>query len=99
MNRLAISIIVLLLGTPALALEGTTKWTVFRDIFLKEGRSDLMEFCGEARMRNAQGTSYWGVVVPEMRKRMIERGNPEDGVRSFYSGLAAAMAVVCPDVW
>ena len=91
-------LLALLVGVPAVGQ--TITWEGARDVYLGQGRSELMGNCSAGRELNQQGINYWGDLYQGIvTERYMRRNNISDQVYSAMSnGLAAAMAIACPEV-
>ena len=89
-------LLALLVGAPVMGQEG---WAGFRDLWLGQFRGDLMDFCNIGRRTNSYGQSYWAQGTDTMARELsIKSGKSEETAKNMLSGLAAAMAVACPEV-
>ena len=89
-------LLALLVGAPVM---GQQEWAGFRDLWLGQFRGDLMDFCNIGRRTNSYGQSYWAQGTDTMARELsIKSGKSEETAKNMLSGLAAAMAVACPEV-
>ena len=91
-------LLALLVGAPAVGQ--TITWEGARDAYLGQGRSELMRNCSVGRELNHRGLNYWdGLYQREVKEKVMRSTGVSD---QFYyemnNGLAAAMAVACPEV-
>jgi hypothetical protein len=71
---------------------------------MTDGRSQTLELCDAGRRWNNAGISNWSMEIMEVKKRDMYnrvkgRGMNMSDVNAYYSGVAAAMKKLCPDVW
>jgi hypothetical protein len=89
-------LLALLVGAPVM---GQQEWAEFRDLWLGQFRGNLMYFCNIGRRLNSNGQSYWEEGTGTMARELsIKSGKSEETAKNILSGLAAAMAVACPEV-
>ena len=88
----------LLVGSPVMGQ--TITWQGARDVYLGQGRSELMGNCSAGRELNQQGINYWGDLYQRKVKERVMRstGVSDQVYYEMNNGLAAAMAVACPEV-
>jgi len=92
-------LLALLVGAPVVAKPPL--WEGFRDSYLQGGnRSTLMKNCSVGRELNQQGLNYWGDIYQRKVKEriMISTGISDQIYHEMNNGLAAAMAIACPEV-
>ena len=91
-------LLALLVGTPVIAQNVT--WDVARDFYLGPGRMSLMGRCGFGKSVNLNGVSVFNKEYRTInRKFLLEDGASEQLADTMQSGMAAAMAIACPNVW
>lgn len=91
-------LLAMLVGAPGVAKPPL--WEGFRDSFLGRNRSDLMSSCSVGRELNHRGLNYWGDLYQRKVKERVMRstGVSDQVYYEMNNGLAAAMAVACPEV-
>jgi len=87
-------------GTIAFAQPQQQSWQQVRDGFLGE-KPYLEQRCAVGRNDNAKGFSKFNnAYVDKITKlRFLAGVGTREPSQSFFSGLSAAMARVCPEVW
>jgi len=75
-------------------------WQQVRDGFLEE-KPSLEQRCLEGKAENNKGLSKFNnAYVEKITKLRFQAGvGTQKPSQSFFSGLSAAMAKVCPEVW
>ena len=91
-------LLALLVGAPVVGQE--KDWKYYRDQGLGPDLSWIKVACAEGQKENQRNQSYWGYMETALKTRdalvAIHGATKADAIRS---GLTAAMAVVCPNVW
>jgi len=87
-------------GSIAFAQPTQQTWQQVRDGFLEE-KPSLEQRCLEGRAENNKGLSKFNnAYVEKITKLRFQAGvGTQKPSQSFFSGLSAAMAKVCPEVW
>lgn len=87
-------------GPIAFAQPTQQTWQQVRDGFLEE-KPSLEQRCLEGRAENNKGLSKFNnAYVEKITKLRFQAGvGTQKPSQSFFSGLSAAMAKVCPEVW
>ena len=87
-------------GSIAFAQPTQQTWQQYRDGFLEE-KSNLEQRCALGKAENNKGLSKFNnAYVEKITKLRFQAGvGTEKPSQSFFSGLSAAMAKVCPEVW
>jgi len=87
-------------GTVAFAEPQQQSWQQVRDGFLDE-KPSLEQRCAAGRIDNGKGLSKFNnAYVDKITKlRFLAGAGTREPSQSFFSGLSAAMAKVCPEVW
>ncbi len=75
-------------------------WQQVRDGFLEE-KPYLEQRCAEGKAENNKGLSKFNNAYVEKitKLRFLAGVGTQKPSQSFFSGLSAAMAKVCPEVW
>ena len=75
-------------------------WQQLRDGFLEE-KSNLEQRCAAGKSENIKGLSKFNNAYVEKitKLRFLAGVGTEKPSQPFFSGLSAAMAKVCPEVW
>lgn len=82
--------------TPALSAS----WQEFRDYGIGEGRATTLKRCEGGRTMNARGISEFDPrKLAMIRQDLLKNGNSQADIDAVEKGYAAAMKIVCPDVW
>ena len=91
-------LLALLVGGPVMGQED---WKYYRDKYLGPDRTWLMVSCAGGRKKNQNNQSFWGDMETFVKDRakIEELGISATKQHAIGSGLTAAMAVVCPNVW
>jgi len=90
-------LLALLVGTPALAQP---LWIYYKNQYLGPNRVFLMSSCNMGRANNLRGVSYFNRIARDaMFDIHTKQGMTPDQAIAFLSGEAAAMGIVCPNVW
>ena len=90
-------LLALLVGEPVMAQTYT--WDQWRDIYLGQWRSELMSHCAEARNFNRDNDYYFSDRWHRWRVNFYTaRGVSYQTTNALLTGLAAAMAIACPEV-
>ncbi len=92
-------LLALLVGTPAFGQE--KDWRSYRERGLGPDRSWTMAACAEGRKNNQRNQSYWGDLETtlKVRNELAAIHGSTTKAEAIHSGLAAAMAIACPNVW
>ena len=78
----------------------TVTWEVARDFYLGPGRMSLMGRCGFGKSVNSSGVSIFNIEYRTInRNALLKDGASEQMADAMQSGMAAAMAITCPNVW
>jgi hypothetical protein len=87
-------------GTIAFAQPQQQSWQQVRDGFLDE-KPYLEQRCTAGRNDNGKGLSKFNnAYINKITKlRFLAGVGTREPSQSFFSGLSAAMARVCPEVW
>ena len=87
-------------GSIAFAQPNQQTWQQVRDGFLEE-TPYLEQRCLEGKAENNKGLSKFNnAYVEKITKLRFQAGvGTQKPSQSFFSGLSAAMAKVCPEVW
>ncbi|NBV69156.1 MAG: hypothetical protein EBR69_00310 [Synechococcaceae bacterium WB4_2_0805] len=87
-------------GPIAFAQPNQQTWQQVRDGFLEE-KPSLEQRCLEGKAENNKGLSKFNnAYVEKITKLRFQAGvGTQKPSQSFFSGLSAAMAKVCPEVW
>lgn len=88
-------LLALLVGSPVMAQQAL--WEEDRDTYLGPQRYHLMAYCGSGKEDNLKNKSFFA----SERVRGVEKEAQKtiNSIDSLLSGMAAAMAIVCPSVW
>lgn len=97
-TAISVALGVALTGAPGWA-QPIPNWRDYRDSYLSEGRHYLMAQCSRGRQVNAERISFWGDIIPEVRRRLVMDGMRIEVADAMHSGLSHAMRQFCPDVW
>ncbi len=84
----------------AFAQPNQQTWQQVRDGFLAE-KPSLEQRCLEGKAENNKGLSKFNNAYVEKitKLRFLAGVGTQKPSQSFFSGLSAAMAKVCPEVW
>lgn len=92
-------LLALLVGTPVMAQRYAQTWDEFREALLGPNRAMLMASCAEARNFNRDNDYYFSDRWHRWRVNFYTaRGVSYQTTNALLTGLAAAMAIACPEV-
>lgn len=96
--RTVATLLALLLFDGAPVLSAT--WEDYRNYGVGEGRSIIENRCERGRQSNARGVSEFDPrKLAAIRQDLLQSGKTAAEVDAVEKGFAAAMTIVCPDVW